>query len=175
MSDLSPDRVFPRNGSDSDSEGSTSTTAASPGAAGDNDAGPFGDLITTGTTIAAGIGILAVFGWVSRRFERQADTFAVQHFNGPDQGAPQLITVDAVTVVSETLEMIAQLNAVAARRRSWRHGSIVWRQAYLRSIIGCDRGRLPVDRQVRWIKTVAATVVVSWLAWEIRDSSLLPW
>ncbi len=118
------------------------------------------DLLTTGVVIGGALAVLALFGWISRRFERQADTFAVRHVN--DGTA---ITEEAVAVVAGALGTIARLNAFAATRWSWRHGSIAWRQAYLASLVGCDASRLSIDRQVRWIKTVAALIVVVGLTW----------
>jgi STE24 endopeptidase len=121
--------------------------------------------------VAAGTGVVFVaFGWVSRRFERQADTFAARHVSGPPDvgaGQPDCVTAEAVGIVSSALEAIARLNAVEPRRRSWRHGSIAWRQAYLRSIVGRSTEALPVDRQVRGIKVMAAVVLAGALAWGV--------
>jgi len=113
-------------------------------------------------TVGAAVGVTAgliLFGWVSRRFERQADVFAVADVAAVD-GNSSVYSGDAVDRVCQTLERIASLNSVAATRSSWRHGSIAWRQAYLRSIAGCNRAELSLDRQILWIKIAAALMVV---------------
>jgi len=113
-------------------------------------------------TVGAAVGVTAglfLFGWVSRRFERQADVFAVAHVAAVD-GNSSVFSDHAVDTACETLERIASLNSVAATRSSWRHGSIAWRQAYLRSIVGCDPAQLLLDRQILWIKISAALIVV---------------
>jgi STE24 endopeptidase len=148
---------------------------------------------------------LQLFGWVSRRFERQADTFAVQHLSmqpiamsedadrstpeatdeepppaatavsplaGPDMADVDvqvasdaevgLVRHSAVEAMQRALQRIADLNAIDPHRRSWRHGSIAWRQAYLREILGRPLSNLPIDRRVKQIKL--ATVVALLLA-----------
>jgi len=181
------------------------------------------------TFLALAIAFL-VFGWVSRRFERQADTFAVRHFSEhgmeeikkveeveranskddqtqdggatfpsssdggraedehqhdahgavPPAGAGGLsadegrryapngaITSESVHIMQSALETIAELNMVDPHRRSWRHGSIAWRQQYLQSLVGAPQGRLPIDRTVAWIKVVSAIVLVCGLGLQV--------
>jgi Zn-dependent protease with chaperone function len=116
--------------------------------------------------IAAGQLALALvaFGWVCRRFERQADTFAVQHLSGMERrsraGDGLSIDETAVDTVRGALTTIARLNTVDPGRRSWRHGSIAWRQAYLGTLIGRPALGLPIDRLVRRIKAAALAVLV---------------
>lgn len=152
-----------------------------------------------------------VFGWVSRRFERQADTFAVQHMArewhqtdeveatpimvtpavtpaaGSDawvtalsegripEGVGELeaehldlnserIPVASANVMIGALQAVADLNCIPTARPSWRHGSIQWRQDYLRDIAGKSIEDTDIDRQVLWIKFAGvvglATLVV---------------
>ncbi|MHC5022522.1 MAG: M48 family metallopeptidase [Planctomycetota bacterium] len=155
-----------------------------PGAPGADWRGGGGRILELGLVGGQLVIALGAFGWVSRRFERQADTFAVQHFSGlgdhhpdaadqddaeaehqpedADQSSPILeerrVSTVAVEAMIGALDLIARLNAMNPRRRSWRHGSIEWRQAYLRSIIGRPLVGLPIDRVVRRVKL--ATVVV---------------
>jgi len=127
-----------------------------------------------------------VFGWVSRRFERQADTFAVQHMARlreevtPSPESPTATEVDPQTkavsagqivvdpasahTMIAALQQVADLNHIATARRSWRHGSIAWRQGYLRSLVGRQIDDLSIDRQVRWIKGVTTIVAVGVVA-----------
>jgi STE24 endopeptidase len=118
--------------------------------------GPVSVIVGSAAGVTAG---LFLFGWVSRRFERQADVFAVAHVAAVD-GNSSVFSDEAVDVTCETLERIASLNSVAATRSSWRHGSIAWRQAYLRSIAGSDPAQLFLDRQILWIKISAALIMV---------------
>lgn len=134
------------------------------------------DAISMAFTVAhLAIGLL-VFGWICRRFERQADTFAVQHLS--DASGSTVVMPEAVEAMRSALHTIARLNTIDLRRPSWRHGSIVWRQRYLQSIIGRPLQALPIDRLVRWIKvaallTLAATIGLQlWLeAQPLPDST----
>ncbi|MEX0655662.1 MAG: M48 family metallopeptidase [Phycisphaeraceae bacterium] len=125
------------------------------------------DGIIGATLLCAGVGWAVVFGWVSRRIERQADTFAVQHMVGtrdqPERDAAGHIIVDrlsAETMIG-ALQQVALLNHMPIHKRSWRHGSIGWRQAYLRSLVGQPVDRLGIDRQMVWIKGAALATVLA--------------
>ncbi len=81
---------------------------------------------------------LCAFGFASRRFERQADSYAVQLLStraGHDDATPE-----AVDAMVGALGSVALLNHVAVARGSWRHGSIAWRQEYLRALQGRAHG-----------------------------------
>ncbi len=168
-----------------------------------------------------------IFGWVSRRFERQADTFAVQHLArqwheinptgisetdsqrrvgmgdmigmsgtsgmtpiGPlpspqemvaalERGempagfpdlhmaarqttpiAPGSIPRDAAMTMDGALQNVADLNFIPTRKRSWRHGSIAWRQSYLRTLPGQPIDNTAIDRVVARIKIGGIVVLV---------------
>lgn len=113
-----------------------------------------------GAAVVVAIACWAVmFGWVSRRLERQADTFAVAHLTrgraDPTDAEPRIDPI-SVARMQQALQQVADLNHMSTTRRSWRHGSIAWRQAYLGTLIGepvCD---LRIDRQVWWIKLAGA-------------------
>lgn len=105
---------------------------------------------------------LPAFGWVSRRFERQADTFAVLHM-ARQQAEAAASTETSGTIqrtnsliMTQALHHVADLNSIALHRRSWRHGSIAWRQGYLRDLVGQPIGKLAIDSQVQWIKIASA-------------------
>lgn len=107
------------------------------------------------TAVAAAFGGgLAAFGWVSRRFEWQADAFAAQHLSGMGRSAtPGLrIAPEAAEAMIGALQSVATLNMIPRRKRSWRHGSIAERQSRLVSIIGMPVDGLPIDRMARRIK-----------------------
>lgn len=119
-----------------------------------------------------------VFGWVSRRFERQADTFAVQHLSKwPNIDADHQddeaevnsydLSLESIQTMQGALHTIARLHAVPRSKRSWRHGSIEWRSQYLARIIGLDGRKLAIHRQIRWIKFIAGFILSLTLAYII--------
>ena len=123
------------------------------------------DMVSAVAMVASMANWLAAFGWVSRRFERQADTFAVQHLSScraetaPDQQPAGNGTVavddESVHTMSEALAQVAALNHIAPNRRSWRHGSIAWRRAYLQQLVGQPINRLSIDQLVFKVKLLA--------------------
>lgn len=110
----------------------------------------------------------ATFGFISRRFERQADTFAVQHFarecHAADLGA---IDQQAADVMIEALGRTAMSRPGGPDRRNWRHGSVRWRQAYLRQLVGQPIERLSIDHQLGWIKLASVLAVIAAVALSI--------
>ena len=112
---------------------------------------------------------VAVFGWVSRQFERQADTFAVQHnaaeAAGTDPGAHPtasvVITDNAARTMIDALENVAALNYIPPKKRSWRHGSIRWRQMHLQGLVGQRTDQLRIDRTVRRIKFATSAIILA--------------
>ncbi|MCH2161974.1 MAG: M48 family metalloprotease, partial [Phycisphaerales bacterium] len=107
------------------------------------------------------LGTLGCFGWVSRRFERQADAFAaVELSRSSKEDRQPVLQPEAVDAMSSALGAVASLGGVNPKRRSWRHGSIASRQRHLRSLEGLQADRLPIDRVVHWINGVSAAVIV---------------
>lgn len=105
---------------------------------------------------------LVVFGFVSRRFEWQADAFAVQHLSGLRRGGPSVVvTPEAVAAMTGALNAVAYLNHIPKHRFTWRHGTIATRLHKLSELPGLDAGKLPIDRTVRWIILAAATVALA--------------
>jgi STE24 endopeptidase len=122
--------------------------------------GELGGLLEGIATLGAILLSLMIFGFISRRFERQADAFAAQHLSGmtPDNAShPIQITPEAAHTMAAALDDVARLNHVAKRRFTWRHGSIAGRQQALLSLVGRPVSGLPIDRTVRRIK--AASIV----------------
>jgi len=107
--------------------------------------------------VIAGLIWFVLFGWVSRRVERQADAFAVQHLanhSQPDTATPRddRITERDAEAMIVALSQVAMLNHVPITKQSWRHGSIRWRQDHLRSLVGRPIHDLPIDRTMKRIK-----------------------
>ncbi len=163
------------------------------------------DVAVTAGSLVAG---LLLFGHISRRFERQADTFAVQHLSvsppqpyahdphisedlaadvhaatlrrGHEQQAgsqdpvgssgeqpPTIVTAEAAEAMAGALEAVARLNHIPPARRSWRHGSIRWRQRYLLSLVGKPLDELRIDRVIRRYQIIAiigAAIVLAFVA-----------
>ncbi|MFA7237895.1 MAG: M48 family metallopeptidase [Phycisphaeraceae bacterium] len=101
---------------------------------------------------------LILFGWISRRFERQADTFAVQHF------CADVITPDAAQTMADALRNVCVLNHASTTRPSWRHGSIEWRIAYLHSLVGRRADDCPIDKLMRRINLICLVLLIVSLA-----------
>ena len=115
-----------------------------------------------GTLVSVGSWIF-VFGWVSRRFERQADAFAVQHAASErgemDDNGSYMIDAQSVDTMVEALNQVAVLNHIDPKKKSWRHGSIHWRQQHLHSLIGMASDDLPIDRTVNLIKVISIALI----------------
>ncbi len=115
------------------------------------------DLLFTLTTVSTLILWFFTFGYISRRTERQADTFAVQHLT-KQQGSSAIsdtttkITSEAAHAMIHALQLVADLNHIPMRKHNWRHGSIAFRQNYLRSIVGRSLTALSIDRQMTRLK-----------------------
>ena len=109
-------------------------------------------------SVPALLAALFAFGWVSRRIERQADVFAVQHLAATadeqqtDAQGRQLFDEASVQTMVHALQRVSELNHAPITRKSWRHGSIAWRQDHLRSLVGQPLSNTPVDRVLLRVK-----------------------
>ncbi len=122
---------------------------------------------------AAGLGLL-VLGFVSRRFEEQADAFAVQHLSGwsaarRDSSGPT-VSAEAAEAMAGALGMVAAMNHIPRERFTFRHGSIAGRQAKIRALVGQDSDRLPIDRTVVVIKAGAALLLAGGIGLAVFDA-----
>jgi len=102
--------------------------------------GFFSDPANAGLLQLIGLGVLLLcwlfgFGWLSRRFERQADLYAVRCLTPdvrscldrcPVHGAAKMagLCLTAANLFGRTLLRIADLNGIPREASSWRHGSI---------------------------------------------------
>jgi STE24 endopeptidase len=118
----------------------------------------------------------AAFGYISRRFERQADTFAVQHLatqhlddecgQTNDRDVPR-IDARAVADMAGALETVCRLNRSSTARPSWRHGSVDWRVGYLHSLVGRRIDDCPIDRHIRRLRLTGAALLLATVATEL--------
>lgn len=119
--------------------------------------------VNMATMAVIATGWVAGFGWVSRRFERQADVFAVGHMAENEPVGDR-----DVEAMAGALGRVARLNHVSETRRSWRHGSIAWRQAYLRTLVGTAPCRWAIDRvvgRIKWATLLGLAMLVALAAW----------
>lgn len=147
--------------------------------------------------IALTAGVLAVkwgvlFGWVSRRFERQADIFGVRtlaaagvpcqldcQVHRPDHaedsqdplrtGSP--LCISAAHIFGDTLNDVAALNRIPHEARSWRHGSIASRSRTVIRLAGDPAAVARFERRVHRVKVAifaAALASGLWAAWDLK-------
>jgi diaminopimelate epimerase len=115
-------------------------------------------LFESGVAIAAG---LIAFGFASRRFEWQADAFAVQHLSAMSENAGSIVEPEAVTAMSGALDAVARLNHIPRERFTWRHGSIASRQRRLAALVGKPIDRLKPDRDAGFIKLLSLGMLIA--------------
>ena len=93
------------------------------------------ELLVSGASMV--VSVVVLFGFVSRRFERQADVFAARMMqSGWAQGPASTSHVgeQGAEVFVSALLRVASVNNIPVRARSWCHGSNGSRMDYLREI-----------------------------------------
>lgn len=137
-----------------------------------------GDL---GAVLMTGIGcglFLLVFGYVSRRFERQADVFAArvmeQHRASRTAIAPAeptrpvaIVGPYGATVFASALERVAVVNNIPIASRSWCHGSIAKRMQYLRDLSHDPGHTHRFDRVMRRLYLVLVLALLITGVWTV--------
>ena len=119
------------------------------------------------------------FGWVSRRFERQADLFGARCVtpDAKDCSRPCSVHIDehttlppdgricatAAAVFVSALDRVATLNGIPHDERSWRHSSIGSRMRFLMALAGDPALAAAFDKLLARIKRsmLAAAVLLS--------------
>ncbi|GJM19568.1 MAG: hypothetical protein DHS20C14_17810 [Phycisphaeraceae bacterium] len=120
--------------------------------------GVVAEVAGLGLTLAAA---LLALGYVSRRFEWQADAFAAQHLSGwLGRGEAPAIDAEAAGTMIRALRQVAHFNSIDPGKFGWRHGSIHTRIARLRGLVGRPADRLRIDREVGWVKLASAAAFV---------------
>lgn len=128
------------------------------------------------------------FGFVSRRFEWQADLFGARsitppahacdrpcHLHGtaapPDGPTSRALCSTAAHVFADALDRIATLNGIPKEARSWRHSSIANRMRLLEAYARDPANVVRLERAVTAIKivlivgTLIGIAVGLWLYW----------
>ncbi len=123
------------------------------------------------------------FGWISRRFERQADVFGARTLalagvpcaqpcmlhspsampGGRIQGDPLCST--AAHIFSDALNDVALLNGIRPEARSWRHSSIASRSRFLHALAHDPARTRRFEQTVRATKIVILVVAVLMTLW----------
>jgi STE24 endopeptidase len=138
------------------------------------------DSIVLTSSALLGLGWVALFGWVSRRYERQADLHAAMSIEMMDseggeksEESPPDITLGprGAAVVGSALERIAILNGISIHSRSWRHSSIASRVAFVKKLAQEPRALKRFNRTVTLIKistigVLVTTIVCGWLTFK---------
>jgi STE24 endopeptidase len=129
-----------------------------------------------------------VFGFISRRFERQADVFGARCLgdrldcsedscNLHTENRPSdAICFTAAEIFADALENVAVLNGISPQTRSWRHSSIASRSAFIRRLADKPADLATFESSILWIKAAliaGAIVSVGYSAYAYRR--VLPW
>jgi len=124
------------------------------------------------TMLAAALVVIIwglAFGWISRRFERQADVFGARVVSPPAEGCvlpcrvhhtgdvppnPHSLCATGAALFADALGHIARLNGIPEEARSWRHSSIGSRIRFLRGLAEDP------ERVRRFARTLTAVRVI---------------
>jgi STE24 endopeptidase len=143
-------------------------------------AGSTGETVTQGAiTLVLGLAYFAaIFGILSRRFERQADVFGCRAvscgnpycpphpdlYSRPDPSRIEgpLCPVGIRTFVN-ALKRVAALNRMEPEARSWRHGSINRRIEFLEGLEGKPQAERRFQIGVSWLRVGLALALIAGL------------
>lgn len=147
------------------------------------------DPIVVGLSVALALKWFVFFGWVSRRFERQADVYGVRtlvlagapcevpcalHEPGPppvDPRSTNRLCLSAAQLFGQTLHDVALLNGIPPQAPSWRHGSIASRARVLQQFAADPARTAAFEQGVGRIKAgilLACVASLVWAAVELR-------
>jgi len=139
--------------------------------------------------LLAGGYFLVVFGFVSRRFERQADVFGCRavscgrpdcpphaDLDGRPASGPSAVVLCPVgiRIFVNALHNVALLNGMRLSAWSWRHGSITRRVAFLEGLVDRPEAETRFQAHVRWMRRgvaaalMAAAAALVWAAGSVR-------
>lgn len=108
------------------------------------------DAISCVLTAIAFAGFFIVFGYVSRRFERQADVFASRVIDEPIESRQRPpVRPYGAAVFASALHRVAVVNNIPVATRSWCHGSIEKRMRYLHHLAERPERTAMFDRIMR--------------------------
>lgn len=131
-------------------------------------------LLITALSLIVG---LFLFGFISRRFEWQADAFAAcclsvsqpASMTADGKTAAPIVTQAGAGAMIRALDRVSKLNHIPPDKPAWRHGSINARNERLALIAGLPIARLPIDRAVRRIKWIVGVLALSGVTLTLWD------
>ena len=106
------------------------------------------------------------FGWISRRFEWQADLYGARCVDDRPGGSG--VGGTGANLFASALSRVAMLNGIPPLRRSWRHGSIAYRIDHLMAL-SLESGRaVAFQRTCRRIRgglllCLAVGIILFWV------------
>jgi len=113
---------------------------------------------------------LLLFGYVSRRFERQADVYAAASVSSPERSADVEDGLDnhGAVVMAGALQRIAALNGISPDTKSFRHSSISLRMAFLTNLATRRNLLTKFKRSLKLIKiTIIACIITAIIGWQL--------
>jgi STE24 endopeptidase len=135
--------------------------------------------------------MFAIFGFLSRRFERQADVFGCRAVScGRDDcpphadpnhglapapsrpGVPADLCPVGIRIFARALHDVALLNGMEPGARSWRHGSIRRRIDFLEGLEGRPDALRRFDRRIRLLRLGLAGLLLAGLAVAMATGAL---
>ena len=150
-----------------------------------------GEILEWGVALAVlGTYFFFVFGFLSRRFERQADVFgcrAVSCTSGEcpphldpncpiaQEEAPRSVCPSGVRIFAQALSSVAFFNGMSVQAPSWRHGSIADRIAFVEKLENHPESLRHFDRHILRLRlTLLVLLVLGTLAsLLLHDGSVL--
>lgn len=145
-------------------------------------------LACLGVLLAAKWGLL--FGWVSRRFERQADTYGVRtltlaglpcvqacalHTPGTPSPRALPLCVTAAHVFGAALHDVAVLNGIQPEAFSWRHSSIASRARFLAALAQDPQRHARFQRSVRRVQFAILLLAAAFSVWAAYEIGVWAW
>ncbi len=136
-------------------------------------------LVKTGVALLAmGLYFLFAFGFVSRRFERQADVFGCRVVSCGLVDCPPHADLDGqegvttgpasvplcpvgIRIFTNALSSVAMLNGMRPTAWSWRHGSIVRRIDFLEHLVGRPEAETRFQTEINRMRRVLAALLVT--------------
>jgi STE24 endopeptidase len=130
------------------------------------------------------------FGWLSRRFERQADLFGARcvmpeasgchvpcsvHLEGHSTNTgSERVCATAAALFASALDRVACVSGIPHEERSWRHSSVGSRIRFLHSLAGDPARAIRFERIVRRAKAVLLAAAVVGAAGSLYYWSVTP-
>jgi STE24 endopeptidase len=136
-----------------------------------------------------GLYFLLAFGYVSRRFERQADVFGCRvvscgrpdcpphaDYDGAALPGPDVATVPlcpvGIRIFINALSSVAALNGMRPAAWSWRHGSILRRIDFLESLVDRPDAETRFQTGIKRMRRGVAAVLVAALVLAIATGAM---